>query len=265
VTINAGAATPETVFTPQFQDGYWAGRWYAWRVMKEYVRKWNSNAIAATLLADVKALLNASPGGGTYQAAELAALVAAARDERADALGEILAQDAEFITAFMSALHIAPGSHPRTFRVLHIGSLVGSYSALYLKDQFDRPRPSWEVPALFPPVPVPGHSSFPSGHATQAHLMAKCMEQVFVQASMGANDKAALTEVLFALAKRVARNREIAGLHYRSDSDAGVKVAASAFSTLCRLNPNPQAPPVLADFDIRPFGRAVISAGSEWR
>ena len=107
------------------------------------------------------------------------AMLAMARDERASALGEILTQDVEFITAFMEALAITPGSHYRTFRMLHIASLIGSFAALHYKHVFDRPRPSWELPALMPPIPVPGHSSFPSGHATQAHLMAKCMGLVF--------------------------------------------------------------------------------------
>ena len=58
-----------------------------------------------------------------------------ARDERASALGEILTQDVEFITAFMEALAMKPGSHFRTFRVLHIASLIGSFAALHFKDR----------------------------------------------------------------------------------------------------------------------------------
>ena len=38
--------------------------------------------------------------------------------------------------------------------------------------------------------------------------------------------------VLNALAGRIARNREIAGLHYKSDSDAGVFLAGEIFKIL---------------------------------
>ena len=64
---------------------------------------------------------------------ELNGLVIAARDERPPAMGEILSQDAEFITDFMGLLTITPGSHPNTYRVLHAASLIGSYAVLYYK------------------------------------------------------------------------------------------------------------------------------------
>ena len=109
---------------------------------------------------------------------EITALTLAARDERAPAMGEILSQDVEFTTDFMALLAITPGSHPNTYRVLHIASLIGSYAVLYYKGLRDRPRPSQLCPALLPPIPMPGHASWPSGHATQAWLKALCMEHV---------------------------------------------------------------------------------------
>ena len=156
----------------------------------------------------------------------------AARDERAAALREILSQDVEFISDFMGVLTITPGSHPNTFRVLHIASLIGSFAALYFKGLRNRPRPSQLCPALLPPVPVPGHSSWPSGHATQARLMARCIERVLQQSTMSPTDAAFIATDLKVLAGRVARNREIAGLHYESDSKAGCALANALFGTL---------------------------------
>ena len=77
---------------------------------------------------------------------------------------------------------------------------------------------------------VPGHPSFPSGHATQAMLMALCVgEAVKNQVS---NDVPVWPPLLQTLARRIARNREIAGLHFRSDTKAGFELARKTFDKL---------------------------------
>jgi hypothetical protein len=96
---------------------------------------------------------------------------------------------------------------------------------LYFKDKYDLPRPSQRCPALLPPIPVPGHASWPSGHSTQAHLMKNLMLRVFAAAAMSAADRVVLTADLTVLADEIARNREIAGLHYPKDSEGGAKLA----------------------------------------
>lgn len=197
----------------------------------------------------------------TDQEIELDELVAMARNERAAALGEILAQDVEFVTAFMEALSITPGSHPRTYRVLHAASLVGSFAALRFKEAFDRPRPSFLCPALLPPVPVPGHASFPSGHATQARLMARCVAYALRLAGLPYAERLPANATLKALARRIARNREIAGLHYPSDSTAGRVLADAAFRVLSQHAGTGLA---RADYALPAFGDAVIKAAREF-
>ena len=68
---------------------------------------------------------------------------------------------------------------------------------MHYKAKFNRERPSQVCPALLPPIPVPGHASYPSGHATQAHLMALCVADVVRNAVLDANLKA--------LAARIAK------------------------------------------------------------
>jgi len=63
------------------------------------------------------------------------------------------------------------------------------------------------------------------------------------------SDKATLLAGLTALAERIARNRELAGLHYASDSDAG-KTLAGAVHGL--LSPRPV------------YMAAVAAAQGEW-
>jgi membrane-associated phospholipid phosphatase len=258
-TNAAGGGDPVT-----FADRNWAARWLAFRVLTDFTAtNWNTTQLNNTL-ADILIDLNTLVGTETKQALEIKNLLAAARDERASALGEILGQDGEFISTFMAALAMTPASHPQTFRVLHIASLVASFGALYYKQVFQRPRPSWECPALMPPIPVPGHSAYPSGHATQALLMAACMEHVLtiVTPALPQADRTALTETIKALARRVARNREIAGLHYPSDSAAGAALASAAFAKLSKHTGTGQS---VSHYALRSFGEAVTKAAAEWK
>src|SRR5437868_15103207 len=114
---------------------------------------------------------------------------------------------------------------------MHIASQIASFGALYFKGHYNRARPSQLCPALLPPIPVPGHASFPSGHSTQAHLMMLCLVHVLEEADVPQPDRDAISADLRVLADRVARNREIAGLHYASDSKGGVALAKSVFDT----------------------------------
>jgi len=120
--------------------------------------------------------------------------------------------------------------YPNTLRLIDLASIVATFTVLHFKAGIagtgtgayrPRPRPSHVCPALLPPVPVPGHPSYPSGHSTEAHLLALVLKDV-----LSGSPQAALADDLDALARRIARNREIAGLHYPADSRAGEKLAA---------------------------------------
>jgi membrane-associated phospholipid phosphatase len=80
--------------------------------------------------------------------------------------------------------------------------------------------------ALMPPVDSPGHASWPSDHAIEAYLLALCLKDVMPQAA----SEAACPEAspLARLAERIARNREVIGLHYPCDSRAGKQLAEAS-------------------------------------
>jgi PAP2 superfamily len=159
---------------------------------------------------------------------EVTDLVTAAANERSNAMDEILSQADEFISYFLALLTANPGGYPQTTKVLTIASQVGTLVAMYFKGLYKRPRPSELCPALLPPIAVPGHASFPSGHSTQAHLMALCINDIFDTLPQ----QGTVLEDAWTLADRIARNREIAGVHYESDTNAGKAIALAVLPTL---------------------------------
>jgi hypothetical protein len=200
----------------------------------------------------------------TFPERELKALVRLAEDERPDALGEILAQSDGFSSYFMAALGVSPRTHPNTCLLLQIGSLIGCYGSMHFKNLYQRRRPSQLAPGLMPPIPVPGHPSYPSGHSTQAHLMALCVGQGLPAGPI----RNKLGEVIDELADRIARNREIAGLHFQSDSKAGANLALSLFELL-KSNALPVTvpqpiPPAIPASTARRFQSIIDDARTEW-
>jgi membrane-associated phospholipid phosphatase len=158
---------------------------------------------------------------------------------RPEVLSEALSQTTDMVGFWAGLLMFSPYSHPHTFRLARTAIVVGEFLVMHYKRQFMRPRPSQLSPTLMPPIAVPGHASYPSGHATQAYLLSLIMADVMPDIVKTKFDKAptaiALTpndSLLDRLAERVARNREVLGLHYPSDSKAGQTLAGNAFTVL---------------------------------
>lgn len=86
---------------------------------------------------------------------------------------------------------------------------------LTFKKDFDRVRPNIADPTLDTVIASPRHAAYPSGHSTQAHLMAYFLSELIPE-KRAELEKDAL---------RVAVHREIAGLHYTSDTAAGALLA----------------------------------------
>jgi acid phosphatase (class A) len=91
-----------------------------------------------------------------------------------------------------------------------------------LKQRYNRVRPSFLRPEIGHLFPIPGHPAYPSGHATQAFAIAYLLQELDP-------DHAGTYR---ADALRIGRNREIAGLHYPSDTDAGQQVARQVVDAL---------------------------------
>lgn len=147
--------------------------------------------------------------------------------ERAAHLADILAQNTDFPFAFYFRGFIFNAtSHRKTYELMWVAILVGRAVVMHYKNRYNRARPSQLDPRIAPAIDVPGHPAYPSGHSTQMHLVAHCLSSVIP----GSRTR----EIVMAFADDVAKNRERAGLHYPSDSQAGVSLAAQIFAILER-------------------------------
>ena len=87
------------------------------------------------------------------------------------------------------------------------------------KALFNRQRP-WQAAPGIHPMFVPGHPSYPSGHSTTSHALAWTLGLVLAPTRYRA-----LGIAFSDCASGVAQRREIAGVHYRSDTVAGMALA----------------------------------------
>lgn len=101
------------------------------------------------------------------------------------------------------------------------------YFLLREKQQYQRARPSQLRPDLALAVDNPPHSAYPSGHGGQAMMIALIF---------GAMDPARAAQYE-QFARDIGHRREIAGIHYPSDTAAGQQIARAVFPALME---NPQ-------------------------
>lgn len=115
-----------------------------------------------------------------------------------------------------------PVEHPS------IGTFVAltdrDVSAIILKEKLrhQRARPTQLREDLSTVVDVPKHSSYPSGHATQAYFTALAFAE--------ADPKHA--EQYLQVGIDIGYRREVAGIHYPSDSEAGRELAQKLFDRI---------------------------------
>ncbi|TYL95940.1 phosphatase PAP2 family protein [Bradyrhizobium rifense] len=202
----------DTARYPDFPKRYWDPDLWALTILPEFFTLPKINAADPHPFAWQNITL---PAPAPITAIDIGRMLILAVTERPEALGEIIQQDQNLQLSWLQLLMMDASTHPCTFLLMKLAARVGETMMMVLKRQFDRPRPSQVSPNLFPPVAVPGHGSYPAGHALIGRLTSICLDEVVP------NRTAALME----LARRAGFNRVIAGLHYESDVIEGYKVA----------------------------------------
>lgn len=152
-----------------------------------------------------------------------------AAGEREDRFAEILHQrDAEgCITYWMGMLGIESAKHPNTYQLIRVARKLGEMIVMCLKAEINAARPSQICPAIVPAFDPPRTASYPSGHALQSYLISYFLRRVMPNMPQSAKPTTweEPHEGLFALARRVADNRVIAGVHFDIDNKAGFFIA----------------------------------------
>lgn len=156
------------------------------------------------------------------------------QDKRRD---EILGETVDYLGVFENALHIDSYTHPLTIFLARVAMRIGWEVAVHFKEKYGVERPVTRDPVeINPTIRTPAHPSFPSAHSTQAHLAKHALLAVIE----GRSNFTAFETRLKDIADRVAENREFAGVHYKSDSDAGRALAQSIWD-IAKLRPSVQA------------------------
>jgi len=146
---------------------------------------------------------------------------------RPQRLAEIVQQDKNFQICWLQLLMMTHNSHPATYQLMKFAARVGELVMMAAK-KFSAAQPGWNsarpsqiCPTLYPPVPVPGHSTYPAGHAIIGHLTSDCLKDLFPDHPLQG-----VRHSLDKLARRVSENRVIAGLHFEQDIVEGKTIAA---------------------------------------
>ena len=155
----------------------------------------------------------------TFIKAELEYLQELMRDDRDRYMPELLSQADGAPMSWISLMRIDRGQMPWTLALMSIALRIGEMVAMYYKNIYKRTRPSTLFPGLLVPFGPPLHPAFPSGHALQSALLSLLLKRI------NANTLARFGVELNWLASRVAKGRERAGLHYPSDTQAGIVLA----------------------------------------
>ncbi len=148
------------------------------------------------------------------------------RRERPGRLPEILVQ-AENLELYWRNMLMVGRGRPYTATLIEIAVAVGHMVGIYWKARYMRPRPVQVFPAIMPAIMTPSHPSYPNNHAFQSHVIALSVGEIFE-----GNTKAAMRAPLLALANRIGRNREVAGLHFPADTRASAILAPHIFEFL---------------------------------
>jgi hypothetical protein len=213
VTLDRTTGAP----VPAFPSGAWSPRHVAIAVLSEFVQTdWTAITLAGP--HDDPSTNQHALTGKTlaHEVNELIGLI----EYRGGMLSEALMQRDNMLDYWRGLLSFSRESHPATFAIVRAAVHIGQFMAVHFKWQFQFPRPSQLAPALMPPIDPPGHASYPSGHATEAYLLSGALRHVLPNVTSNG-----LHDALEKLAERVARNREVLGLHYPRDSAAGKDLA----------------------------------------
>jgi hypothetical protein len=135
------------------------------------------------------------------------------REERA---AEIVAQLDPQFAFWGSVVYLHPSRTPRTLELMNIALLLAVNVEMQFKHALACWRPIEYSAQIQPIITTPGHGALPSGHSTQAYIVATVLQSL-----LGLPDAHSISIQLQRQSARIATNRVVAGVHFPADSIAG--------------------------------------------
>ena len=145
-------------------------------------------------------------------------------DLRADRIPEISIQTGDILSFFGANAQLNGSRRRATLEVLGLVQDLCVQLEMLVKHLCWRPRPIDFAPYVQPVIQTPDHSTYPSGHATEAYALAATLFRL--QTGKPAAEGIAAKDMWFRVAHRIAVNRTIAGVHFPVDSAAGAVLGA---------------------------------------
>lgn len=164
-------------------------------------------------------------------------------EERPDRSAEIQVQVDNLWPFFSTITYIVPARAPHTAQLLAVATALASAIAQQFKYQIGCPRPTDCSAAVQPLITTPSHASLPSGHATTAYVMQGVLHEL-----LGLQAAAGVAVAMRRLARRIAENRTIAGLHFPMDNCAGWLLGRTLADVVIAMATG-RAPPAERSFD----------------
>lgn len=153
------------------------------------------------------------PNESEQTKAELATMLKMQEEERTPESIDLILYDhtmQHILQGFQKRGVFDPMKHPATIALVDSTMRDMVYFLIRDKMKYKRVRPTQLEDRLTTVITIPGHASYPSGHAGQAISAAMLLGMVD-PAHKDDYDAAALS---------IARGREVAGVHYPSDKEA---------------------------------------------
>jgi PAP2 superfamily len=174
-------------------------------------------------------------------------MVLRAAAEREDRLPEILSQADDFWPFFESLVGANVAFSPHLGELLAVAHGLTVHVVMALKQAVAARRPAQCSTLVAPVITTPGHGSLPSGHATLAALYSELLRGLLYLGN-SAFELERCTQ-LDRLARRIAFNRVVAGVHFQFDSVVGYALGTQLARVLLRMAGHRRAPPALVNDD----------------
>jgi hypothetical protein len=138
---------------------------------------------------------------------------------------EILTEAELELSRYLRPLGIeTSGGYEATTHLMLVALALTDEIGMHYKARWNLPRPNQVEPRLRPFIAQPAHASYPSNHAFQSFALAFLFCRLLPEHPASSE--------LFRSARRIAENREWAGVHFACDTQAGHELARMATPVL---------------------------------